>query len=410
MSNMNVNGQRLKETFEYLGQFGATPTGGITRPALSDADKQARDTFVGWLKEAGLTVRIDDAGNIYGHRPGSDDSAPPILMASHLDTVYGGGRFDGITGVQSALEVIRTLNDNNVVTKRPVEIGVFTNEEGTRFEPALLGSGIATGVFKKEDVYQTADRDGLLFGEELERIGYKGEEKNRPGKLDTYFEMHIEQGPVLDNENLQIGVLTGIQGMIWLDAEVTGEPDHAGPSPMETRKDAMVGAVKIMREVDKIAYEVGHGTTTTIGKIHAEPACINVIPGKVTFSIDVRNEKDELMYEVIEKIKERAQNICSESGLGFHMEKFWGTDAIAFPKELVDMLEGFAKERGYSYKRMASGAGHDASYLSAVAPTAMIFVPSIGGKSHCEEEYTKYEDIERGANLLLDMVIARANR
>ena len=407
---MEVNAKRLEETFEYLGQFGATPGGGITRPALSDMDKQARDTFVGWLKEAGLSVRIDDAGNIYGHRKGEDDTAAPILMASHLDTVYNGGRFDGITGVQSALEVIRTLNDNNIVTKRPIEIAVFTNEEGTRFEPALLGSGIATGVFKKEDVYKTADRDGLLFGEELERIGYMGDEANRPKEIDTYFEMHVEQGPVLDNEGLQIGVLTGIQGMIWLDAEVIGEADHAGPSPMETRKDAMTGAVKIMREVNKIPYELGKGTTTTIGKIHTEPSCINVIPGKVCSSIDVRNEDDAIMYEAIDMIRERAEKICVEEGLSFKLERFWGTDAIAFPKELVDALEGFTKERGYTYKKMASGAGHDASYLSQVAPTAMIFVPSIGGKSHCEEEFTKYEDIVRGANLLLDMVLFRADR
>lgn len=405
---MEINQKRLTETFERLSQVGATPKGGVNRPALSDEDKAARDLFCQWMKEAGLIVRVDDAGNYYGHRPGLCEDLPPVVMGSHLDTVYNGGRFDGITGVQSALEVVRTLNDYHIQTKRPVEIAVFTNEEGTRFEPSMLGSGVLAGVYEIEDVYKTPDRDGLKYSEELERIGYRGDRKNRLTQAHAYFEMHVEQGPVLEQEGYTIGVLEGIRGMIHLEITIYGVKDHAGPSPMEYRKDAMMGAAKIIAQVEKIAYEVGHDTTTTVGKISCIPCCSNIIPQEVSFSVDIRNEDDVYMNQAEEKIRETIETICDDSGLTFRFEEFWRVDAIRFPKELVDLVEQKTRERGCTYRRMVSGAGHDASYISQFVPTAMLFVPSIGGLSHNEAELSYYEDIAKGANILLDVVMAQA--
>lgn len=410
MRERKVNGQRYKETFEYLSQFGLTEKGGINRPALSDADKGARDTFCQWMKDAGLTVRVDDAGNYYGHRKGLDETLPPVVMGSHLDTVYHGGKFDGITGVQAALEVVRTLNDYQIVTKRPIEIAVFTNEEGTRFEPSMLGSGVLAGVYQIEEVYQTRDRDGICYGEELERIGYKGQMENRLKRVDTYLEMHVEQGPVLEQEGYEVGVLSGIQGMVHLEVTVTGVKDHAGPSPMKYRKDSLVGAAEMIVEIQKIAFHIGHDTTTTVGKIEVFPCSSNVIPGVTKFSVDIRNAEDSYMNQAVDAVKQCIQNISQRNGLSCEIIDFWRVNAIHFPEEVVALVEESAKERGYHYKKMVSGAGHDASYISMIAPTAMMFVPSLGGLSHCEEEDSDFADIEKGVNMLLDVVLKRADR
>ena len=405
---MKINQERLVTTFEQLSKIGETAGGGINRPALSDADREARDMFCQWMRDAGMTVRVDDAGNYYGHRPGLCEELAPVVMGSHLDTVYNGGRFDGITGVQAALEVMRTLNDNRIQTRRPIELAVFTNEEGTRFEPSMLGSGVLAGVFQIEDVYKTKDRDGLQYGEELKRIGYCGKRENRLASAHAYFELHVEQGPVLEQKGLSIGVLEGIRGMIHLEITIHGVKDHAGPSPMEYRKDPMMGAAKIITRIEEIAYEVGHDTTTTVGKISCIPCCSNIIPQEVSFSVDIRNEEDARMNEAEEKIKKAIEEICQLSGLTFDFEEFWRVDAIQFPKELVALVEQKTKERGFSYQRMVSGAGHDASYISQFVPTAMLFVPSIGGLSHNEAEYSRYEDIARGTDILLDVVMEQA--
>lgn len=406
----SINIERLIKSFEELEKYGRTERGGICRPALSDMDKGARDTFCEWMKEAGLRVRVDDAGNYYGRRDGLDNNFLPVVIGSHLDTVYNGGRFDGITGVQSALEVIRSLNDTNTVTKRPIEICVFTNEEGTRFEPSMLGSGVLAGEFDIESVYEIKDMDGNKYGDELDRIGYKGEKENRLTKADAYFELHVEQGPVLEKENMELGVLSGIRGMVHLEVTITGVKDHAGPSPMEYRRDAMMGAANMIAEIEKVAYEVGEGTTTTVGRVKTIPASSNVIPKEVQFSVDIRNEEDSLMDCAVKKIKDLIVRISKERGLAYHIEDFWRVDAIHFPQNMVSIVEESAKERGYKYKMMVSGAGHDASYISMFIPTAMIFVPSIGGLSHCEEEFSSYSDIEKGVNVLYDSVLKCANR
>lgn len=405
-----VNIDRCKKAFEELEKFGKTSNGGMTRPALSDEDKGARDLFCKWLSDAGLSVRIDDAGNYYGRRGGEDENALPVVMGSHLDTVYKGGRFDGITGVQAALEVIRSLNDNNIKTKRPIEVCVFTNEEGTRFEPSMLGSGVLAGAFEIDEVYKIKDMDGISYGDELARIGYKGKKENRLTKAHAYYEMHVEQGPVLEKEGFEVGVLTGIRGMVHLEVTINGVKDHAGPSPMEYRKDAMIGAANMIARIEEIAYEVGFGTTTTVGKIQPFPCSSNVIPRTVKFSVDIRNEEDELMDKAVSLVKQAISEIAAQRGLTSEVEDFWRVDAIHFPTELVDIIEKSAVSRGYKYKKMVSGAGHDASYISMFVPTAMIFVPSIGGLSHCEEELSEFVDIERGINMLYDAVITSANQ
>lgn len=407
---IQINGKRYRETFEELSRIGATERGGITRPALSDADRDARDQFCWWMKEAGLAVRVDDAGNYYGHREGEDDQLPPVVMGSHLDTVYQGGKFDGITGVQAALEVVRTLNDYDVKTKRPIEIAVFTNEEGTRFEPSMLGSGVVAGVFEIQKVYQITDHEGKSYGEELERIGYRGLTENRLKNVDTYLEMHVEQGPVLEKEGFEVGAVRGIRGMVHLEVMITGVQDHAGPSPMEYRRDSLSGAAEMIVEIRRIAGQVGHDTTTTVGKIQVFPCSSNVIPGVTRFSVDIRNEEDSYMDRAVDLVKDCIRKISRQEGLTCDIQDFWRVDAIHFPEELVNLVEESARSRGYRCRSIVSGAGHDASYLSMMAPTAMIFVPSLGGLSHCEEENTDFADIEKGANVLLDVALNRANR
>lgn len=409
MECLQVNKERLQHSFIELEQFGKTAGGGITRPALSLEDKLAREKLCEWMREAGLTVRVDDAGNYYGHRKGKNESLSPVVMGSHIDTVYHGGRFDGITGVQAALEVIRTWNDCNIETLRPVEMMVFTNEEGTRFEPSMLGSGVLAGVFDIEKVKKIKDMDGFSYGEELEKIGFNGTKENRLKEAHAYLEMHVEQGPVLDMRRTEIGVVKGIRGMLHLEITIEGVKDHAGPSPMEYRKDAMMGACQIIAKMEEICKIIGHDTTITVGKIKCDPCSSNVIPKMVSFSVDVRNEEDMYMDQARDAIKKLLHDTCEIKGLTYVFDEFWRVNAIHFPNRLVELVEESTKKREYSYIPIVSGAGHDASYMSSFIDTAMIFVPSIGGLSHCEEELSDYTQIAKGANVLSDTALILAN-
>jgi N-carbamoyl-L-amino-acid hydrolase len=407
---MRIDKERLKESFIAINRIGATPKGGVNRPALSEEDGMARDLYCEWLRRMPIEVRVDDAGNIYGFKDGSDRTLPPVVMGSHLDTVYCGGRFDGITGVMGALEVMRTVCDLRIPHKRPLMTAVWTNEEGARFEPALLGSGIVAGKFEKESVYAVTDRDGVSFADALRRVGYMGEEKNRLREADTYLELHVEQGPILDRAGLQIGALRGIQGVAWLTVTVTGQADHAGPSPMETRRDSLMAAARMITAAEEIARTLGERTTFTVGKLRVEPEVVNVIPGKTRFSLDIRNESDELLDRAQRMFSEAAGDIAVRYGVQCEIEELWRIDNVRFPKDMVDLITETVKAKGYSYTEMVSGAGHDTNYLSLMAPAGMLFVPSIGGKSHCEEEASDYEDIARGTETLLDVALARANR
>ncbi|SDZ78746.1 N-carbamoyl-L-amino-acid hydrolase [Thalassobacillus cyri] len=401
----NINKERLFHTLSKSSEIGAIPGKGLKRLALSDEDKEMRDIFKGWCQEAGLTLRVDDFGNMYGRREGKK-ALPPVVLGSHLDTQPEGGRFDGILGVLLALEVVNTLNDHNMETDRPVEIVNFTNEEGARFEPPMLGSGGVAGVFDQEYVYSRKDREGHSFLEEMQRIGYKGEEENRLGDFHSFLELHIEQGPVLEEENKQIGIVEGIQGISWMGVTITGEADHAGPTPMHLRKDALMAAAEIMHNMEKKIANTE--VTVTVGKISASPDTVNCVPGEVYFTVDIRSTDDQLREGAVEQARALISEVCHERQVDVETAELWETEKIDFGKGIIDAIEKSVETLGYSSRRMVSGAGHDAKYINNIGPTAMIFLPSVNGKSHVPSELTLDEDIISGANVLYQTVLALA--
>lgn len=399
--------KRLMSTINESAEIGKIPENGLGRLALTDDDKQMRDLLKKWMIEAGLEVRVDDVGVMYGKRKGKSDKKP-VLMGSHLDTQPNGGRFDGVLGVLSALEVVRTLNDFKIETERPIEIVNFTNEEGARFEPSMISSGALAGDFERDEIYQIKDRHGKRFGDELERIGYKGQADNRIQEPAAYVELHIEQGPILENEGISIGAVEGIQGEHAMEVVISGESGHAGTTPMNMRKDALAAAAEMMGDVETLAKN--QGTVATVGRLSLSPDVVNVIPGEVTFSVDIRHFNDQMMDELIRDVKHDIQVIANRRGVAVAVHDLWPTPTEHFDREIVRLIENISGEQGYSVKRMPSGAGHDAKYMNQLAPTGMIFVPSVEGKSHVESEFTKDEDIEKGANVLLHLIHCLANR
>ncbi|HLR79635.1 MAG TPA: M20 family metallo-hydrolase [Bacillota bacterium] len=408
MDHLYVNMKRLKNTIDISSQIGTTSNGGLCRLALSKEDREMRDTFLEWLKEEGLVTRVDDFGNIYGRRRGKKKLSP-VLIGSHLDTQPRGGRFDGILGVLASLEVIRTLNDHGIETERPIEIVNFTNEEGARFEPPLLGSGGLVKVFDRDYVYQRKDRVGKTFLEELNKIGYQGEESNRIQDIHSFIELHIEQGPILEHENISIGVVEGIKGMTWLEVQINGESGHAGPTPMSLRKDALICASQLILHAENKCKKYDHDLTITSGRISAIPNVVNSIADQVIFSLDVRHQDNEMRETFIQDIKTDFYDLAKESGLNIEMKEIWKVNSTIFNSNIVNLIEYISEKLGYSFKRMTSGAGHDAKYISRVAPTGMIFIPSVGGRSHIESELTLDRDIEKGAHVLLHSVLDLAN-
>jgi N-carbamoyl-L-amino-acid hydrolase len=409
LKNLRINGPRLKGTIEEMAQIGGTPAGGMHRLALTDEDREARDLFVKWLKEVHLEVAVDEMGNVFGKRPGKNPNLEPVLAGSHLDTQPRGGRFDGILGVMGTLEVLRTLHENRVATTRGITIVNWTNEEGTRFPPAMLGSGVWAGKFDRDWAYNRTDMQGKKFGEELRRIGYRGEEPARRWPIQAYFEFHIEQGPILEKAGRLIGIPQGILGISWYDVFVEGEANQAGPTPMETRRDALVTTAEMILRVNELAAQKGGSMVSTVGEIHNSPNSRNIIPDRVKFTVDIRSWDDGLRQKAAEEIKEESYRIAEKRKCSIRMEEIWNIKRTIFDHNLVKRVEEVAKELGYSFHPMVSGAGHDAAYVSQVAPTAMIFVPSVGGRSHVEVENTKWEDCEAGANVLLHCILQTAN-
>jgi N-carbamoyl-L-amino-acid hydrolase len=403
---MRINADRLHESLRQLAQIGATPGGGVTRLALSREDRAARDLLRRWMEDAGLRVRVDDFGTMTGRRAGAESGAA-VMLASHLDTVRRGGRFDGAYGVLAALEVIRALNDAEVTTRRPLEVVNWTNEEGVRFEPAMLASGAVAGRFTPDYVYGRTDRDGFRFGEELEQIGYKGDRRDRPGPAAAYLELHIEQGPVLEDAGLAVGVVEGIVGITWSEVTIEGRADHAGPSPMPLRRDALVAAARLIAGVDEMARSI-EGAVGTVGRIAAEPNVINTIPGKVTLSVDLRHPEAATLDRLVAGLERLASDVAAGSGARIAVNRFWTSEPTPFAREVIDAMQEAADELGIETRRVWSGAGHDAKYMQAVAPSAMIFARSINGLSHCEEEYSAPEDLEAGANVLLGAALRLA--
>ncbi|SFF72662.1 N-carbamoyl-L-amino-acid hydrolase [Halobacillus alkaliphilus] len=407
MENVNtINEERLFRMLSKSSETGAIPQNGLRRLALSDKDQEMRNIYKDWCKEAGLTLRVDDLGNMYARREGKQDLLP-VVLGSHLDTQPEGGRFDGVLGVLLALEVVQTLNDNGIETERPLEIVNFTNEEGARFEPPMLGSGAIAGVFDQEYVYSRKDAEGYSFLEELERIGYKGKEENRLSDFHSFLELHIEQGPILEDENIQIGVVEGVQGISWLEVTLTGEADHAGPTPMHLRKDALMAAAEIMNQLEKEIATTD--VTVTVGKISVSPNSVNCVPGEAHFTVDIRSTNDDLRKEALKETKNTIRRVSEDRDVGEEMKELWETEKIDFDRSITEVIENSAIELGYSSKRMLSGAGHDAKYVHNLGPTAMIFVPSVNGKSHVPSELTLDKDIVSGANTLYQTVLTLSN-
>jgi N-carbamoyl-L-amino-acid hydrolase len=408
-ADLRINGNRLWASLMEMAKIGATPKGGVCRLTLTDLDKQGRDLFVQWCKEAGCTVKVDQMGNIFARRPGRNNNLAPVGTGSHLDSQPTGGRFDGVYGVLAGLEVIRTLNDHGIETERPVEASVWTNEEGSRFAPAMVGSGVYAGVFSLEYGHSRTDQQGKTIGEELARIGYLGSEPmgNRP--VHAFFETHIEQGPILEHEGQTIGVVTDAQGQRWYELVLTGQDSHAGPTPMPVRKDALLGAAKVIQLVNEIALKHAPLAVGTVGMLNVYPNSRNVIPGKVFLTVDFRCPDNAELLKMDAELKAGVAKIAAEGKLEHDLKQIFQYDCVHFDESCVEMVRAGAKRLGYTTREIVSGAGHDACYMSKVTPTAMVFVPCIGGISHNEIEDAKPEWIEAGGNVLFQAMLAKAN-
>ena len=403
LANLRINGARLQETIEVSAGIGATDNKGLIRCAATDEDKVMRDYFAKWVKEAGCELTIDEMGNMFAVRPGKNRDLGAIMTGSHLDTQRPGGRFDGILGVLAGLEVMRTLNENNIQLERDFILVNWTNEEGGWFAPACMGSGVWMGNITKEWAYDRKDRDGeTVFGKELDRIGYKGDFPcdYKKWNVEMAYELHIEQGPMLEGEKLQIGAPKGILCLHWYDIHLEGTANQVGPTPMIGRNDALLAFSEMNIVVNKVAHQMGN-MVGTVGEIQNYPNSRNIIPSGVHFTVDIRSWDDEHAIKAWNMMKEEFEIIAKRRGCPIRTEEFWKVEHASFDKELWDRVVESSDELGYSNLRMVSGAGHDMSEVSKVTRGAMIFVPSIGGRSHVEVEDTPWEDCERGGNVLL---------
>lgn len=408
IENLRINGQRLWDSLMELAQIGATPKGGVCRLTLTDLDKQGRDLVTRWAREAGMTVTIDKIGNGFMRRPGRNNSLPPIMTGSHIDTQPTGGKFDGNYGVLAGIEVVRTLNDHGIETEAPIEVAFWTNEEGSRFVPVMMGSGVFAKAFTLEHAYAATDTEGKTVKGELERIGYIGDQEPGDHPIGAYFETHIEQGPVLEDNDKTIGVVSGVLGIRWFDCTVTGMEAHAGPTPMALRKDAMLAATRIMQDVVAAAHRHPPHGRGTVGMVQVFPNSRNVIPGRVKFSIDLRNSTDALVDAMAAEVKAFADQVAKEHGVQVHIEMVSSYPAQLFQPECVEAVGRAAAKLGYSHMPAVSGAGHDAVYMAKLAPSGMIFIPCKDGISHNEIEDAKPEHIEAGCNVLLHAMLERA--
>lgn len=395
------NSRRLQELIEQFSRFGATDNGGVTRLSLSNEDILARNYFCECCEALGMNIQIDDMGNIYATLPGKKN-VPPIVMGSHLDSVEKGGRFDGVLGVLTAIEAIRTIKENGIDIEIPLTIVNFTNEEGARFDPAMMSSGVITSKFAKEKMLQSTDKNGISFQEALQASGYQGKKEHRLTEALAYLELHIEQGPILEAQQCEIGVVEGVLGMVCYELTITGQSNHAGTTPMSMRKDPMIVASTIITELHEQLGNIDEQLVYTFGRMHVTPNIHTVIPNKVTFTIDSRHQKPEVMQQVEDILLALPE---MAAGCSIQPVKLWGRETVYFDTTICHEVEQACQRFGYTAHRMFSGAGHDAQYMASIVPSAMIFVPSIQGKSHCEEEATTFEDCVKGADILLETVL-----
>lgn len=408
-ADLRINGKRLWESLMEHGQIGATEKGGVCRLALTELDGQGRDLFTQWAKDAGCSIRVDTIGNIFARRPGLDPTRKAIMTGSHLDTQPTGGKFDGIYGVLAGLEVVRTLNDAGVQTEAPIEVAVWTNEEGSRFVPVMMGSGVYANAFPLEQTWEAVDSGGVTVKESLEKIGYLGTEAPGSHLPAAYFEAHIEQGPVLEDNRTVIGVVPGVLGIRWFNCVVTGVEAHAGPTPMALRKDALQVATRIMQKVVASAHDHGTEGRGTVGMLSVFPNSRNVIPGRVEFSIDLRNMTDELVDAMAADVMQYAQTLAQETGLSITIDPTSSYPAQPFDEGCCSLIQTTAADLGYSHMPVVSGAGHDAVYMAQLVPAGMIFVPCEKGISHNESEYAEPSHLEAGCNVLLHSMLQLAN-
>ncbi len=409
MQNIRINGQRLWDSLMEMAKIGATEKGGVCRLALTDVDKAARDLFVRWCEEAGCTVSVDKMGNIFARRPGKDNALPPVMTGSHIDSQPTGGKFDGIYGVLAGLEVVRTLNDLSYETNAPIEVVAWTNEEGSRFAPAMVASGVFAGEFELAYGLACKDRDGKSIGEELERIGYAGAAECGGRAVGAFFESHIEQGPILEAEAKTIGVVQGVQGIRWYEIEVIGMEAHAGPTPMERRKDALVGAARMVEEVRRIGFANLPNACATVGMMEVSPNSRNVIPGHIFFTVDLRHPEAGILEAMSKELEGACEKIAAELKLELKFEEIWYSPPVKFHDKCVGAVQEAADALGFENRGIVSGAGHDAVYVSRVAPTGMIFVPCKDGISHNETESATPEDIAAGCDVLVNAMVACAD-
>jgi len=409
VEQLRINEARLMARLAELAAIGATADGSCCRLALTDEDKAGRDLVVRWMRELGLEVRIDPIGNIFGRRRGNDDGAAPVMTGSHIDTVRTGGRYDGNLGVLGGLEVMQVLNEAGIATRRPLVVGVFTNEEGARFQPDMLGSLVCVGGLPLEQAYSTVGIDGKVFKEELERIGYLGDAPVPLARPHAFVELHIEQGPVLDIEGITIGAVENLQGISWQEVSITGQSNHAGTTPMRLRHDAGYCAAAIGYFLRTLAREMGGNQVATVGKIDLHPNLINVIAARAKVTVDLRNTDEALLQQAEQRFAPFLVQLAVDEGVQIETKSLARFEPVIFDKGVADLIARTAKKLGHSYRPMTSGAGHDAQMMARICPTAMIFVPSFKGISHNPAEHTEPAHLAAGADVLLHTLLELAS-
>ncbi len=406
--NLRINGDRLWESLMEMAQIGPGIAGGNNRQTLTDSDKEGRELFQRWCDEAGLTMGVDKMGTMFMTRAGTDPEALPVYIGSHLDTQPTGGKYDGVLGVLAGLEVIRSMNDLGIKTKHPIVVTNWTNEEGARFAPAMVASGVFAGVHSLDYAYGRKDMDGKLFGDELKRIGWVGDEEVGARKMHAYFEYHIEQGPILEAEAMQIGVVTHCQGLWWIEFTLTGKEAHTGSTPMTMRVNAGLAMARIMEMVQDVAMGEQPGAVAGVGQVKFSPNSRNVLPGTVVFTVDLRTPSQEKLDRMRATIEAKAAEIAAALGVGCSVEAVGHFDPVTFDPTLVGRVRSAAEKLGYSHMNIISGAGHDACWTAKVAPSTMIMCPCVGGLSHNEAEEISMDWAAAGCDVLFHAVVETA--
>lgn len=406
--NLRINPDRLWDSIHELAKIGPGIAGGSNRQTLTDADGEGRKLFQSWCESAGMTLGIDQMGTMFARREGTEPGLDPVYVGSHLDTQPTGGRYDGVLGVLGGLEVIRTLNDLGVRTRRPIVVVNWTNEEGTRFAPAMLASGVFAGVHAQDWAYDRKDKEGKRFGDELARIGWKGDEKTGDRKIHAYYELHIEQGPILEDENIDIGVVTHGQGLKWLQVTLTGKEAHTGSTPMPKRRNASLGMARIIELTHEVAMDYQPDAVGAVGHIEVYPNSRNIIVGKAVFTIDIRSPDKKVLDEMDQRIRAGIAQVAEGLDIAAEVEQVGHFDPVTFDKTLVGNVRGAAKKLGYSHRNIVSGAGHDACWINRVAPAAMIMCPCVDGLSHNEAEDISKEWAAAGTDVLFHAVLETA--